>query len=122
LAPPLGFPSFGVSPPNWLYSEYRIPFDCRRLSGTFEIGGGRLEKTTPNPTVINRLKAYFHRNGYVRRVDAVRRVKKGHLYKKGAEVRLVAQSEDELADIRDLLKSAGFKLARPFDRAQPVAR
>jgi hypothetical protein len=73
---------------------------------------------------VKRLAAYFHRNGYVRRLDAVRRIEDGQLYKKGAEVRLVAQSSSELAEIRRLLKRAGFKCARPFAKArqwrQPV--
>ena len=81
-------------------------------------------KATPAPEVVKRLAAFFHRNGYVRRMDAVRRVVDGQLYKKGAEVRLVAESAAELAEIRRLLKRAGFKLARPFAKArqwrQPV--
>lgn len=78
----------------------------------------------PAPEVVKRLAAFFHRNGYVRRKDPVRRAVKGRLYKKGAEVRLVADSAAELAEIRRLLKRAGFKLARPFAKArqwrQPV--
>jgi hypothetical protein len=70
------------------------------------------------------LAAFFRRNGYVRRVDAVRRVMDGQLYKKGAEVRLVAESAAELAEIRRLLRRAGFKAARPFAKGrqwrQPV--
>ncbi|MCC7475723.1 MAG: hypothetical protein IT425_10025 [Pirellulales bacterium] len=73
---------------------------------------------------MKQLKKFFHRNGYIRRVDAVRRVEEGQLYKKGAEVRLVAESAAELSEIRQLLKQANFKLARPFakDRKwrQPV--
>ena len=74
--------------------------------------------------VVKQLSTFFHRNGYVRRVNAVRKKVKGRLYKKGAEVRLVAQSKSELAEIRRLLKQAGFKRARPFAKArqwrQPV--
>jgi hypothetical protein len=79
---------------------------------------------TPPPEVVARLAAYFHRNGYVRRVDAVRRAQEGQLYKKGAEVRLVAESRAELLEIRRLLKQAGFKPGRSFAKArqwrQPV--
>jgi hypothetical protein len=79
---------------------------------------------TPPADAVKRLSAYFHRNGYVRRIDAVRRVSKGKLYKKGAEVRLVAESVAELREIRRLLKDAGFKRARPFAKGrqwrQPV--
>jgi len=74
--------------------------------------------------VVKKLGNYFHRNGYVRRANAVRRAQEGQLYKKGAEVRLVAHSRAELTEIRQLLKQAGFKVARPFSKAnqlrQPV--
>ena len=79
---------------------------------------------TPPVNAVKRLSAYFHRNGYVRRVNAVRRVSEGRLYKKGAEVRLVADSVAELREIRRLLKETGFKRARPFAKGrqwrQPV--
>ena len=83
-----------------------------------------MAKVEPDAEAVEQLAAFFHRNGYVRRVDAVRRLVEGQLYKKGAEVRLVAESAAELAEIRRLLKQAGFKLARPFAKArqwrQPV--
>lgn len=83
-----------------------------------------MAKVAPAPEVVERLAEFFHRNGYVRRVDSVRRVVEGRLYKKGAELRLVAESAAELAEIRRLLRRAGFKLARPFAKArqwrQPV--
>jgi hypothetical protein len=75
-------------------------------------------KVEPTPEVVARLRVYFRRNGYVRRIDAVRRVRDGQLYKKGAEVRLVAESPEELKEIRRLLKRAGFKVARPFAKAR----
>jgi hypothetical protein len=78
----------------------------------------------PSADVVKQLSAYFHRNGYVRRVDAIRKQVQGRLYKKGAEVRLVARSTAELKEIRRLLKQAGFKRARPFAKGrqwrQPV--
>ncbi|TWT46274.1 hypothetical protein RAS1_27260 [Phycisphaerae bacterium RAS1] len=83
-----------------------------------------MAEAAPAPEVIERLAAYFRRNGYVRRVDPVRRVEEGQLYKKGAEVRLVAASRAELNEIQRLLKQAGFKVPRPFAKArqwrQPV--
>ena len=86
--------------------------------------GVRVAEVVPDPAVVKRLTELFHRNGYVRSIDPVRRVEKGHLYKKGAEVRLVAESKAELAEIRRLLRRAGFKRARPFAKArqwrQPV--
>ena len=83
-----------------------------------------MAKVEPDAEVVKQLKAFFHRNGYLRSVNAVRLKEKGRLYKKGAEARLVAESPAELAEIRRLLKRAGFKLARPFAKArqwrQPV--
>ena len=76
------------------------------------------------PKVIQRLAVFYRRNGYTRRLDAVRRIEQGQLYKKGADVRLVAESLGELAEIRRLLGEAGFTVARPFEKAsqwrQPI--
>lgn len=77
-----------------------------------------MKQIAPLPQVIKRLAAYFHRNGYIRRLDAIRRLTDGQLYKKGAEVRLVAESKSELAEIRRLLRRAGFRTARPFAKGQ----
>lgn len=83
-----------------------------------------MAEVIPEREVVKRLAAYFHRNGYVRRLDQDRRKAKGMLYKKGAEVRLVAESRAELAEIRRFLRLAGFKRARPFAKGrqwrQPV--
>lgn len=68
--------------------------------------------------VVKQLSMFFHRNGYVRRVDTVRKRVKGRLYKKGAEVRMVAGSTAELRKIRRLLRQAGFKRARPFAKGR----
>ena len=71
------------------------------------------------PTQVAQLLANFYlRNGYIRRLDATRRSEEGQLYKKGAEIRLVAESHDELMLIRDLLDRAGFKLSEPFVKSQ----
>ncbi len=79
---------------------------------------------TPDPQVVKRLVWYFHRNGYVRQLDEVRRILEGQSYKKGAELRLVANTPEELTEIRGLLQSAGFQLGKPFIKAsswrQPV--
>ncbi len=74
---------------------------------------------------IARLADFFDRNGYVRQQNAERLAVEGcGSYKKGDEVRLVAESLAELAEIRRLLRSAGFKLGRAFRKAnqyrQPV--
>jgi hypothetical protein len=69
-------------------------------------------------SAIEQLAAFFHRNGYIRRLDPVRRLVEGHLYTKGAEVRLVAESTAELRCIRRLLRQAGFKPRRPFRKGR----
>ncbi len=74
---------------------------------------------------IARLVNFFHRNGYVRQQNAERLSAEGRaVYKKGDEVRLVANSLAELAEIRRLLRAAGFVPGRPFSKSrqyrQPV--
>ena len=77
---------------------------------------------------VQRSEAYlaeiFHRAGCVRQPNAARAKRDGQTYKKGYEVRLVAGSQEELAEIRKHLREAGFKLAKPYKRAtrmvQPV--
>ena len=77
-----------------------------------------MTEVAPAVEVVKRLTELFRRNRYVRSVNPVRRLVNGRLYKKGAEVRLVAESKAELAEIRRLLKLAGFKRARPFAKAR----
>lgn len=83
-----------------------------------------MNQPKPPRTVVRQLAAYFHRNGYVRTINPERRKEGWKVYKKGAEVRLVAESKGELAEIRRLLRQAGFKRARPFAKGnqwrQPV--
>ena len=73
---------------------------------------------------IKKLAAIFHRNGYIRRFNPKRRAKEKRKYKKGDEVRLVADTYDELRAIRRLLREAGFAPGRPFRKGkqwrQPV--
>lgn len=75
--------------------------------------------------VVENLAACFRRNGYVRRQNAERLEEEGYqVYKKGDEVRLIAETLAELGRIRRWLKSAGFRLSMPFAKArqwcQPV--
>ncbi len=73
---------------------------------------------------LARLKALFGRNGYVRIQNPDRVEPGGRVYKKGDEARLVAANRTELAEIRRLLKEAGFKIGRPFAKSnqfrQPI--
>ena len=84
----------------------------------------RVSKAVSPRQAIKRLGKFFRRNGYIRELNSERRLEEGELYKKGSEIRLVADTRVELAEIRRLLKRAGFKRARPFAKAnqwrQPV--
>jgi len=65
------------------------------------------------------LRELFRRNGYVRRQNLVRVVNEGWgRYRKGEEVRLVANSAQELRLVRQLLRQAGFTPGRPFAKGQ----
>ena len=77
------------------------------------------------PRRVRTLAGFFRRNGYVRMQNAERAAEDGwEHYKKGDEVRLVAESVQELALVRRLLREAGFKPGRPFVKGrqfrQPV--
>lgn len=65
-----------------------------------------------------RLAAIFQRNGYVRRPNPRRRAAAPRAYKKGYEVRLVADTVADLRVIQRLLRAAGFKPGRPFAKAR----
>jgi hypothetical protein len=83
---------------------------------------GTLEKHRADPsrqTTVQRLASFFHRNGYVRRQNPKRVKKDGWgRYKKGDEVRLVAETGQELTLIRNLLEKAGFKPGSPFEKGR----
>ena len=68
-------------------------------------------------------ESFYHR-GYFREPNAMRKKKEGTSYRKGHEVRFVACSDEELAEIRQCLREVGFELARSFNkgtkRVQPV--
>lgn len=71
------------------------------------------------------LAGFYSANGYVRRQNLERLGSEGsRLYKKGEEVRLVARSKEELRIVRRLLRKAGFKPGRPFQKGnqyrQPI--
>ena len=76
-------------------------------------------KAIQSDDAVRRLAALFRRNGYVRRQNPSRLRAEGYwAYKKGDEVRLVADDLAELAEIRRLLRAAGFKFGRPFAKSR----
>lgn len=78
-----------------------------------------MSRLAPPQAVVEQLAALFRRNGYVRRQDPRRRARDGYWgYKKGDEVRLVANSAAELRRIRMLLRRAGFTPGRPFAKGR----
>ncbi len=73
--------------------------------------------------IAGRLAWYFGRNGYVRwqqppdAASAAEARPKDH---KGDEVRFVADSEQELLEIRRLLVRAGFRPGRPWVKGRQL--
>ena len=68
-----------------------------------------MKKNDNQEEVILQLAAFFHRNGHVRRQNSARLNAEGtHTYKKGSEIRLTANSEDELTEIQYYLQVLGF--------------
>ncbi|MCH8558992.1 MAG: hypothetical protein LAT84_14310 [Balneolia bacterium] len=81
----------------------------------------------PGPTkaVASKLTWFYNRNGYVRRQKKERLENESAMsYKKGEEIRLIANTKSELRTIQSLLRKAGFKYGKPYDRGrrycQPV--
>jgi hypothetical protein len=74
----------------------------------------------PAAPIAEQLAWFYQRNGYVRWCSPKRRRREGLRYKKGDEVRLVAESKRELLDIRRMLRQAGFKPGRPFRKGQQI--
>jgi hypothetical protein len=66
------------------------------------------------PSQASELAEIFARGGYVRLQNPQRLREGPQSYRKGEEVRLVAQSMTELRTIRRLLRAAGFSPGRPF--------
>lgn len=60
------------------------------------------------------LKQIFDRNGYYRIPDEDLRQEKKAAYKKGYEIRFVAQNYKEYLEIRKLLKALGFLPGKAF--------
>jgi hypothetical protein len=70
------------------------------------------------------LVALFQDRGYLRLPDRDRRASEPGRYKKGYEIRFVADSRKKLSLIRRLLKQVGLKPGKPFQKRsvwiQPV--
>jgi len=78
---------------------------------------------TTKRAISGELTAFFRRNGCVRRHDAERYAREGCMqYKKGEEIRLVANDIEEQERILRLLKRAGFKAGRPFRKGPQRAQ
>ena len=68
------------------------------------------------------LAACFRRNGYLRlpiaaRVKQAKATKQKHVYKKGYELRLVANSTKELREIQSCLGQAGYKFGKAYAKS-----
>jgi hypothetical protein len=69
-------------------------------------------------SVRAQLKRAFRQRGYFRVPNEQRRKRDGASYKKGYEVRLVADDEAQLLQLRSLLRRCGFKPGKPFSKSQ----
>lgn len=80
-----------------------------------------MKKNDNQEEVILQLAAFFHRNGHVRRQNSARLNAEGtHTYKKGSEIRLTANSEDELTEIQYYLQVLGFSPGNPFTQGKTL--
>ncbi len=75
-----------------------------------------------NKKTENLLIQFFIRNGYIRQRNPEHAKQLGQRYKKGYEVRLVAETQSELKVIRHLLRRAGFKLSKPFPKNNQIVQ
>lgn len=83
------------------------------MSGKDPVGGG------VSPHLAAELAELFRRNGYLRRQSSARVRRDGwDRYKKGDEIRFVANSREELRRIEALLRKVGFRPGRPFAKGR----
>ena len=80
------------------------------------------KNVSPQTSAEGLLITFFERNGCVRLADEKRRQQLGQKYKKGYEVRLVAYSEEELKNIRQLLLRVGFKAGKPYKKNYQIVQ
>ena len=87
-------------------------------------GGDEMSRPSGPPIRVRRaLAAFFYRNGCVRRHDPVRYGAEGYMkYKKGDEVRLMANTDAECVQVLQLLRIAGFNPGHPFRKGRHLAQ
>jgi len=77
-------------------------------------------ETQPEAALVER----FQRNGYMRGPNHDRREEEPRNYKKGYEIRLVANTQREITAVRRLLRQVGLKGGKPFKKnnqwVQPI--
>lgn len=76
----------------------------------------RYRRLKEKKLIESRLIQYFQRNGYFRIPDEELRERRGEDYKKGYEIRFVANDERELSKINSHLRKAGFKRGKSFEK------
>ena len=77
-----------------------------------------MEEVVPPAEVVEQLAAFYRRNGYTRRPTWDGLAPRPWGYSTTFQVRLVANTTEELETIRDLLRRAGFTPGRPFAKGR----
>jgi len=76
-----------------------------------------------NKSLKAQLRYYFCCNGCFRAPNIARRKREGcRNYKKGYEIRFVADNKEELQKIRSLLRKAGFKTGKPYSKRSQIVQ
>jgi len=91
---------------------------------TLNIAKGFLNQSTRlNSTKVTKEQRYkmelvqfYHRNGYLRQPNEARFEEGSQVYKKGYEIRFVANSEEEKVYISSLLEKTGFKHGKIYPK------
>jgi len=91
-----------------------IEASARSKADNGTVGNEGDELLSVDPQVLEGLAECFQRNGYVKWRDGVSEAEVGGGMRHGIELRLAANSDEELEEVRKLLKSAGFSPGRPF--------
>ena len=77
-----------------------------------------------SPAALAELAAWYRRDGVLRTPDRARRADRSRTYKKGYEIRFLADSVGELVRVRALLTAAGLPVAAAYPKGrrfvQPV--